>query len=230
MAPAPSVPGPADVRQRWRLTYSRPAPRLPSDVGREYAAAWEAALLASGLPVARVEGDRPRISFGAPLPTGIAGSAELLELWLTERLAAWRVREAIDAALPVGHRLADLENIWLGAPALPGRISGATYLVTFRSVDRAAMSAAADQVLAAERIPRERQKGGTTKTYDLRPLIEAIEIGPDAQPVVLRLTTRIHPELGSGRPDEILNALGEAAGEPPQVLEIVRERLLLAGD
>jgi radical SAM-linked protein len=173
---------------------------------------------------------RPRLSFGAPLPTGIEGRAELIEMWLTDRLPAWRVREGLEPALPVRHRLVDLENVWLGAPALPGRITGAVYLITLGTADEPRLAAAVQRLMAADRLPRERQKGGTTRTYDLRPLIADLVLEPDAASPALRLTTRIHPELGSGRPDEVVAALAEAAGVPLDVTAIVRERLILAGD
>jgi radical SAM-linked protein len=177
-----------------------------------------------------MDGARPKVAFGAPLPTGIAGRAELLEIWLTDRLPAWFVRQELTPILPAGHQLADLENIWLGAPALPGRITGADYVITLTNADRGRLAAAVRQLVEAPRLDRERQKGGTIKTYDLRPLIAGLDLLPDADPPTLRLTTRIHPELGSGRPDEVLAALGEAADGPLDVAAIVRERLILAGD
>jgi radical SAM-linked protein len=222
----------AEPKQRWRLTYARPAPSTPTDVGREYATAWEAALVSSGLPLVPADGGRPRISFAAPLPTGIAGRAELLDIWLADRLPAWRVREALEPVLPEGHELIDLENVWLGASPLPGQINGAVYRITPATANPAEIERAVARLVGASRLERERQKGGTVRTYDLRPLIADLKVVPaDASgPLTLRLTTRIHPELGSGRPDEVLAALAEVLGAPLDVAEIVRERLLRAGE
>ncbi len=222
----------AEPKQRWRLTYARPAPSTPTEVGREYAAAWEAALLSSGLPLVLADGGRPRISFAAPLPTGIAGRAELLDIWLADRVPAWRLREALEPVLPEGHELIDLDNVWLGAPALPGRITGAVYRITLATGNAAEIERAVARVVGAPRLERERQKGGTVRTYDLRPLIADLEVTPaDAsRSLTLRLTTRIHPELGSGRPDEVIAALDEALGGPLDVAEIIRERLVRAGE
>jgi hypothetical protein len=49
-------------------------------------------------------------------------------------------------------------------------------------------------------------------------------------PVVLRARTRFHPELGSGRPEEVVAALAEAAGAALEITSIERERLVLADD
>ena len=54
-----------------------------------------------------------------------------------------------------------------------------------------------------------------------------MDAGP---PVVVRTRTRFHPELGTGRPEEVLAALAEAAGHPLSPEAIVRERLILADD
>ena len=66
-------------------------------------------------------------------------------------------------------------------------------------------------------------------TYDLRPLLGdvAVESGP---PVVVRARTRFDPELGSGRPEEVVAALADRMGAPLEMGAIVRERLLLDED
>ena len=48
--------------------------------------------------------------------------------------------------------------------------------------------------------------------------------------VVVRLRTRIHPELGSGRPDEVIAALADDLGLPLEPLETIREGLVLGDD
>ena len=45
---------------------------------------------------------------------------------------------------------------------------------------------------------------------------------------MLRARTRFHPVLGTGRPEEVVAALGDAVGAPLVVTSIVRERLILA--
>jgi hypothetical protein len=50
----------------------------------------------------------------------------------------------------------------------------------------------------------------------------------DGPPVLLRARTRFHPVLGTGRPEEVVAALGEAVGAPLDVTSVVRERLILA--
>lgn len=228
MSGPPSVSEPL---QRWRLVVARSA-EAPAEAQRDAAGSWTAALESAGLPLARVgdAGSRPRISFGAPLPVGMPGEGELIDVVLIDRWPVWRVREALDGRLPVGWRLVDLFDVWLAGPPLAGRVAAADYRLTLGDpVDVGAVGRAGADLLAADRLPRERSKGGGTVAYDLRPLLIdiAVEKGP---PPVVHTRTRFHPELGTGRPEEVVAALGERLGGPLEVTSIVRERLLLVED
>jgi hypothetical protein len=63
--------------------------------------------------------------------------------------------------------------------------------------------------------------------YDLRPLVIDVGLRDGGPPVTLAIRTRIHPELGTGRPEEVVDALGEMIGAPLAVGRTVRERLVL---
>jgi radical SAM-linked protein len=236
-APAPVPAAPVEPRQRWRLTFGRTA-AADGEVlaGRDYTALWDKALVESGLPLATTDAGRCRFALGAPLPARTAGRAELADLWLTERVATWRVREGLDRVLPPGHELVDLESIWLGAPALAGRVAAADYVVRLGGgIDRTAIVAAVERLMAADRIVRERAKGGGVKSYDLRALLISIEIGDAADAeggghTVVRLRSRIHPELGSGRPDEVIAALADELDKPLEPVATIRERLVLVDE
>jgi hypothetical protein len=231
---------PPEARQRWQLTFCRDLhPGERGLVGRDYAATWDEALARSGLPVARTAAGRLRFSLGAPLPASASGEAELAELWLTARLPGWRLRDALTPVLPAGHRITDLEDVWVGAPALSGRVAAADYRVTLADgPDTRAVAAACRRVLDAASLPRARAKGGAMKSYDLRPLLISIHSSggagtakpgeEDPKHVVIGLRTRIHPELGSGRPEEVLAALADEAGVPIEAVQMVRERLVFA--
>jgi radical SAM-linked protein len=240
---APPPPPAPEPRQRWRLTFARELPRAEEvPTGREYIGRWEDSLLASGLPVFVLAAGRPRVALGAPLPNGCSAEGELLEFWLTAVQPAWQVREALASDLQAGHRIVGLESVWVGAPALSGQIAAADYDVAIR-VDGASgadVAAATGRLLARGRVRWDRQKGGETKTVDLRPLILALDASdatytadPDAVPggpLDLRMRTRIHPELGTGRPDEVVGALGAELGATMTIDRIVRRRLLLADE
>jgi Uncharacterized protein conserved in bacteria (DUF2344) len=240
-ATGPAAP-PPEVRQRWRLTYAREP--VPADaVGRAAIDAWHAALVESGLPIAGLEPGgtgKPRLSLGAPLSATASGEAELADVFFLERRRLWEVREALAPRLPLGHRWVAAEDIWLGAPPLPGRVAAADWRVdvapgpgSAETLDHAGLAAAIAALVAAPELPRVRMKGSSERRYDLRPLVLSLALeadGLDAGPARLAIRTLIHPELGSGRPEEIIAALGDGAGLPLEAVRIVRTRLVLVDD
>ena len=230
-APGPTTEGPADevtapARQRWRLVLGRSAdaPELGS---REAVDAWESALEASGLPLFRAPGRaRPRIAFGAPIPSRLELEHELADIVLTEFVPTWRVREGLAEHLPAGWQLADVYDVWLGSPALAGQVVAADYRIQVAGADGAVLVAAAARLLDATELPRERLKGGSTVRYDLRPLLADVTVVDDGPPAVLRARTRFDPVLGTGRPEEVVAALGDLVGSSLVVASLVRERLI----
>ena len=191
-----------------------------------------AAIDAAGLPVAWTEGarPRPRIAFGAPLPVGMSANRELIDVVITERWPAWRAREALNPHVPAGWLLVRIDDVWLAGPPLAGRVAAADYRVTLSgAVAPDVLRAAAIEVLAATRVPRRRAKGDDSVEYDLRPLLidVAVEDGP---PVTVLTRTRFHPELGTGRPEEVVAELADRAHVAAEIDGIVRERLVLAED
>lgn len=235
---APPAPGPRSREpvQRWRVVFRR-TPTATSDEQKEQVRAWEEALRGSGLPVAVTDGDppRPRLAFGAPLPVGTFGERELADILLAERVPAWQVRSALAASLPPGHELVEAYDVWLGEAALAGRVAASEVVATIPApaVGVEALSAAAEAIVAAEALPRQRPKGERTVSYDLRPLVEDVrveaggdgEAGSDDVRVVMRL---VHdPEKGVGRPEEVLAELGGRVGSPLVPERLVRTRLIL---
>ena len=206
------------------------APIATENGQREQLAAWDRALGASGLPVAGLDATPPKARFApaAPLSATLPGEAELADVWLVERVPAWRVRERLAASLPEGYGLVDAYDVWLGAPALPGQVVASVYRATFApgAVDAGALRTAAEALLRAHALPRERQKGQATVQYDLRPFIDALEVGDDGR--ALRMTLRHDPERGIGRPEELLAALGDVLGGALEPVSLVRECLVLA--
>jgi hypothetical protein len=160
----------------------------------------------------------------------MAAERELIDIVLTERWPAWRVRYAVEASVPEGWRLIDAFDVWLGGPPLAGRVIAADYRVDLAGTPEAhALEAAARDVMASSSVPRERIKAGSSVVYDLRPLVNSITVKP-GPPVVVVTRTRFDPELGTGRPEEVVGALGDRLGETLEIAAIVRERLLLAED
>lgn len=220
----------AEPRQRWRLVVARDS-AASQVTQRDVAAAWTRALDSAGLPLVDGSGrGRSRVSFGAPLPVGMAAERDLMDIVLTERWPAWRLREALAPRVPEGWRLIDAFDVWLGGPPLAGRVVAADYRIELAGKPNvSALTSAASDLISARSIPRDRTKGGATVRYDLRLLVTSIAIEPGA-PIVVHTRTRFDPEVGTGRPDEVVAALGDRVGSALEISSVVRERLLLAED
>jgi radical SAM-linked protein len=228
------APAPREAVQRWRLVLAREP--LDADAGqREQLASWDDALRRSGLPAAGLDADppRPRFAMAAPLGATMRGEAELVDIWLTDRLPAWRVREAVGRSVPAGFDLLETYDVWLGEAALPGQVVASVYRT--RVADDAGpaerLHDACRALLDEPSIVRERMKGTGPVRYDLRPFIEALEVTASAPagPIEIVMMLRHDPERGVGRPDEVLSAIADWLGlESLPVAAIVRERLVLA--
>lgn len=233
-SPVPA-PAPAEARQRWRVIHRR-RPDAPPLAQREQLAAWEESLAVSGLPLAGLDlpVPRPRLVFAAPLAVGVAAERELVDLFLAERRAVAEVRVRLAGSLPAGHELIDVHDVWLGEPPLSGQVVAADYRVTVATIDGgapdpAAIATACVRLLAAPALPRMRDKGGRSTSYDLRPLVADLRPTAGGGASIL-IRTRFDRERGVGRPEEVVAALSELAGVVLTVRSTVRERLLLAGD
>lgn len=221
---------PTVARQRWRLVLARSA-SADARSGRELTEAWESAIEASGLPLHRAPGrPKARIHFGAPVPAVMALDHELADVVLTELVPRWRARELLEAVVPVGWRLIDLYDVWPGEPPLPGQIAAADYRIDVDGVDAAELRTAASRLLAVRSLPRVRFKGSETVRYDLRPLLADVTVLADGPPSVIRVRTRFDPTLGTGRPEEVVAALGDASRSALEIKNVVRERILTAAD
>ncbi len=212
-----------------------PAPAAAGGVAGAGAARSLPWLLSSaGLPVAGEGAGRGRVVPAAPLPVGVAGEREVVDLYLAECLPAGAVRAGVVAALPVGMSLLDLHDVWVGAPSAPAAVVAADYRVHLAGPPRRVVEDAVQALLGASALPRERRREKKTIAYDLRPLILGLEIrGSDEIGVTLAMRLRHAPEA-VGRPDEVVAALGEppapALPGPLTVRSLVRERIVMADD
>lgn len=178
----------------------------------DLAATWERVLRRAELPLEYTRGfnPRPRLQFAAALPVGLTSEAELVDVWLTERVSldpASALIERLNATSPGGLRTLQVTEMPIKAPALPPQVISAEYAITPNDPDLSAddLWARAQALLAQTRI--ERVLRG--KPYDLRPLIQDLRLDGDGV-LVARLSTG---ERANARADELIAALGLALGQ-----------------
>jgi radical SAM-linked protein len=228
----------SEARQRWRVVFARDAAaRFLAHL--DAVTQWERALRRAGVPVALSQGNtpRPKLAFAAPLPLGMLGERELVDVVLAERLTLPTMRARLEGQLPAGYRLVDLFDVWLGEPAAASRLAAADYRVALRGASAAELAEAGEKLLAADSLERARPKGeGRSVAYDLRPLLLELNVADAPDPVAsgapasARMRLRHAQEGGAGRPEEVVLALGEALGRELELDVVVRERLLVADE
>lgn len=184
---------------------------------------FERALRRAAIPVAFSQGfnPRPAIEFAAPLALGITSQAELLDVYLGERLELDRFLARLNEALPPEVQLTAAWEVPVKGPSLMALVEEATYKVW---LDEGIPASAWQSFLARASIPFEKTSKTGTKTVDLRPLI--LDIEPESDRVVrIRLKTG---SRGNGKPEDVVEALGTFLETEIAALAIVRTDLALA--
>ncbi len=193
--------------QRFRLRYHKHA-ELQYIGNLDLHKIWERYLRRARVPVAYSQGfhPQPKIQQAAPLPLGFLSRNDLLDVWLeAENLSASQLFDLLTQTGQPGIEIVTAEEMEVLSPALPSRMRSSLFQVTLLdALYPAGLLSRIQAVLACSQILRERRG----KTYDLRPLIECIELLPaSVQPCQIRLQLACR-EAATGRPDEVVGALG----------------------
>jgi radical SAM-linked protein len=206
--------------QRLRLTFTKTA-AMRYTGHLDLHTTWERTLRRARLPLAYSQGfhPHPKIQLAAALPLGFTSECELADVWLETPHPVDEVRARLDAAAPPGMQITAIEEAPEVGPTLQTLVRSSEYRVTIASAMSAeAMDERIAQLLAAPNLPRVRKE----KQYDLRPLIESLARKTSdelSHTLHMRLSAR---EGATGRPEEVVEALGHSAAEA----RFHRERLL----
>jgi len=181
----------------------------------DQARAWERAFRRAGLPLAYSQGfsPRPRYQIAAALPVGVTGRAELLDLWLTEPGSPEELLARLQPVSPPDLRPRDAVEVDPQAPALQSLLRAAWYRAVIGGREPGeSLRARVEMLLELPALIRQRHHKGQWQTYDLRPLIEGLQVETEgAGPPILIMHLQASPQ-GAGRPDEVLDALGLPLG------------------
>ena len=197
------------MSNRYRITFTRD--RTVRFVGHlDLAKTWERVLRRADLPVAFSQGFHPlpKITFASALPVGCTSEAEVMDVVLTEPIAPSDMAARLAPALPAGIAIASITEVPLNAPALQAALRWAEYVVTVETDEtREQVESKVQTFLAAPSLMRERRG----KSYDLRPLALSLivkAVSASSAQIAMRLSADAN--AGTGRPDEVLAALGWA--------------------
>lgn len=182
---------------------------------------WERAARRADLPLAYSQGfhPQPKLSLASALPLGFSSRCEVLDMRLNLELPLQGLKERIQAAVPSGLQILEVEVVDEKLPALQTLVDQAEYEVHLTEpADPADLERRISELLAEPAIQRERRG----RPYDLRPLIGSLTMddGPQGQICLhMQLSAR---EGATGRPEEVLDQLGV----PADTARIERIRLI----
>lgn len=169
--------------------------------------AWERTFRRAGLNLVFSQGfnPRPKFQIAAALPLGFTSQCELLDVWLKDETDSIdQIKERLIASAPPGIQIIKVQEVDESETALQNRVSAIEYLIESSQVPPN-IETLIKEMRAADALPRQ-WKG---KTYDLKPLIEQIEVLPEGEKGVKRLRLRLKAQKRqTGRPEEVLAALG----------------------
>jgi len=187
------------------------------------------------LPLAFTQGfnPHPRISFAAPLPVGVQGEDEYMDLELESPMQAPVLVERLNTCLPYGLEILEAREVKGAAPSLMGMVEQATYAaVTIRPADineKSLISSIKAFMEQQEVIIDKKTKKGT-KAKDIRPGIVKLSGDSKEDRLFIYMTLKTGSRENV-RPEEVLRAL--VKGYLPLNVEefrITRTGLYAAGE
>jgi len=211
--------------QRLRVTFAK-GTELRFITHLDLMRFWERALRRAGVAVAYSEGFSPhaQISLAAPLPVGVSGTAELLDVFLSEPMTPRAFLASAAPQLPPGLSLCRARDVELGLPSLQSLMRAAEYRAALpAAVDLSDLRRRIEELLNASSLPWQHVREKEVRTYDLRPLIQTIAIDSDGSTAALVMLLRAD-NTATGRPDQVLLALGLPSGLPLERTRIVLAR------
>jgi radical SAM family uncharacterized protein/radical SAM-linked protein len=201
------------------------------------------ALRRSGLPVSFSGGfhPMPRLQIALPLPLGVEGFGEWLDLDLVEPLDPNQARHLLQQELPKELRLHTCLVVPLTGPSLSQELEGALWRFELRPGSSEGPAAAwpeAEQWQAAlqtllqkeEWIWHDHDKKGRPRQRNCRPALRQLRLArlhPLEEEVELALATSIDGQGFGVRPEHVRGWLSEHLRQPLRLGRLTREALLL---
>jgi radical SAM family uncharacterized protein/radical SAM-linked protein len=201
----------------------------------------ERALRRSGLPVSFTGGFHPlpRLQLALPLPLGVEGEGEWLDLEFTEALDPAEAQARLAAVLPPEFRLLSVRSVPLAAPSLSQELESAHWRFRLRpgqegvapsaDSDAPALWQRAIATLLAEPslIWHDQDKKGRPRQRECRPFLLSLALVPGSPSGTLEMEAAIDPQGRSLRPEQVAHWLAPILGQPLAPEAVCRRQLRL---
>jgi radical SAM-linked protein len=172
---------------------------------------WQRAFVRAGIPLAYSQGfnPHPQISLAAPLPVGVTGEAEFMDIYCAKNVSPPYFTEAVNRELPEGIKIIQAQQINPALPALQAVVSFAEYLVTL-TTDKTGeeVEGMIKSLLSLQTIPWQHERDTGIRHYDLRALIQNLWLADYKNGYAIIGMKLNCDSNGSGRPEQVILALG----------------------
>ena len=211
-------------RHRYRIHFAkRDAIRFTSHL--DLHRTWERTLRRARVPLAYSHGfnPRPKMNQSPALPLGCTSECEAVDIWLEEERPPDNIRHDVRRVAPEGLEIQSIIQVDPRLPSLQSQTVAVEYdVILDPTPPHDDLQVSVQTILKAKNLPRHRRG----KDYDLRPLIELLEIDSgDLGRPKLRMILSAR-EGATGRPEEVIASLGL----DPTYARIHRTKLILDSD
>ncbi|NJM73819.1 MAG: DUF2344 domain-containing protein, partial [Scytonema sp. RU_4_4] len=203
---------------------------------------FDRALRRAGLPVSFTGGfhPTPRISIAHALPLGTTSSGEIVDFELTQPVDLETFRQKLADALPLDIPIYQVEQLYLKANAVSQVLEAAEYLITVASRIEATSVQWQGWIEAIKTKDEfwweHTTKSGKTQLVNLRDRLFELELveltkhreHQEEPTVILRYVGSCRHDGVLLRPEQVLFMLEQVAGTEFHLLQIHRNRLILA--
>ncbi|MFZ5595575.1 MAG: TIGR03936 family radical SAM-associated protein [Bacillota bacterium] len=212
---------------RYRIRYTKEGPaRFISHL--DLLRTFERAVRRAGLPVTLSQGfnPHPRMSFGLPLPVGVAGLSEYVDINLDTEVPLSSIVESLGKSMPEGIRVTGSCPVDEGGAALMAEIERSVYSMHFEPdcVPGGAekLKSCLDHIMGLPLVTVKRTgKDGRESLFDIRPGLIGFNVLEEDGGLTL-MAELITGSALNIRPAEVLGAIREYCGIGGDYAEITR--------
>lgn len=190
--------------------------------------AMQRALRRSGLPIKYSQGFNPHsiLSFASPLPVGMGGEEELLDVGLESPVTEEEFFEKFSAALPASLPLKAVRAVEDQHPKLMASLKSAEYTAEMpMGEDAQKLADAIAPLLAKEEIVAIRKTKSGEKPCDIRPMLFELSSRQEGEQMIFSMRLSF-TERETLKPDLLLKVLKEQAGVAEETVVFLRRTRL----
>lgn len=181
----------------------------------------------TGYDLAFTEGMRPKpiLSLAMPLGVGVEGEDEICDFSLKQRVPLTELAKNLSQELPEGMQLKSVGPSYDRSKAA-ARVGSVTYRIDLAG-HRKALEEAVKLYNAAESLVLTRKRPKGDKEVDIKKFVDRLDTDEQGAGIVFDMV--VTPE-GTGRPEEIIEALRELSGYEFSAVKVVRHAISLKED